>query len=94
MKREVDIVATVEEVAHAFCKMNSVDQAHFFALVWRQMHELCDEAKKERPRSLNLGADWQFWQIGQEAKQNGIRSDAAEALGAMSAPLYTHTLGL
>lgn len=94
MKREVDIIATPDELADAFCHMDSVAQARFFALVWKRMHEVCDEAKKERPRSLNMGADWQFWQIGREAKADGIRSDAAEALGAMAAPLFVHTLGL
>ena len=94
MRREIDIVATPSELSDAFCKMDSVEQASFFALVWRRMHEVCKETKAKNPHHFNLGADWQFWQIGEEAKRDGIMSDAAEALGAMSAPLYTHLLGL
>ena len=94
MKREIILTATVAELAEAFCALDSTAQAEFFGTVWREMHRACDEAKKERPRSLNMGAGYQFWQIGKEARDAGLYSDASEAIGAIAAPLFVHTLGL
>ncbi len=92
MKREITLNATVDELADSFCQLDSEEQSEFFAVVWRRMHEVCAEEKIKRPRSVILGADWQFWQIGRSAREKGMHTDAAEALGAMSAPLYVHTL--
>ena len=94
MKREIAIIATVEELANAFCDLANDEQAEFFALVWREMHAAVERDKAARPHGLNMGADYQFWSIGKAAKDAGLYSDASEAIGAIAAPLFTHTLGL
>lgn len=92
MKKLIDIEATIPELADAFCALDDTQQAEFFAAIWVRMREVCDEAKAARPRSLNMGPDFQLWSAGRKAKEAGMYSPSAECLMTLAAPLYLHTL--
>ena len=86
MKRVIDIEveATVEELASAFCALDSREQARFFECV----------AEVAEQWEGGMGADMQWYDVGCKVREKRAKgeNDAAEVLQQMAAPLFLHTL--